>query len=71
MESIKEKSHEIGWVYSKHYGPIACKQEWCEISAREGANYVLEQIEDIIANNEDNTLNMARCLVNCIEQLKK
>lgn len=36
-----------------------------------GANYVLGCIEDIIVNNEDNTLNMARCLVDCIEQLKK
>ncbi len=71
MKSIKEKAHEIGWQSSKHYDPTACKQEWCEMAARESANYVLGCIEDIIVNNEDNTLNMARCLVDCIEQLKK
>lgn len=51
MKSIKEKAHEIAWEYTKHYDPIACKQEWCEMAAREGANYVLDEIENVIKAN--------------------
>lgn len=50
MSTIKEKAHEIGWVYSKNYDPVACRQEWCEMAAREGANYVLEVLKKIIEN---------------------
>lgn len=48
MKSIKDKAHEIGWECSKHYDPIACKQEWCEMAARAGANYVLYEIEKLV-----------------------
>lgn len=67
MESIKEKSHEIAWQYSKHYDPIACRQEWCEMAARDGANYVLEQIEKLVKFNRWS----AQDLYELIEQLKK
>lgn len=71
MKSIKEKA--------KEHAPYTREDSWnktqmciiAQTSFEAGANYVLEQIEDIIVNNEDNTLNMARCLVDCIEQLKK
>jgi hypothetical protein len=67
MKSIKEKSNEYAREYL--FNPLSQRapDEYFEA----GANYVLECIEDIIVNNEDNTLNMARCLVDCIEQLKK
>lgn len=52
MATIKEKAHEIGWKYSKHYDPAACRKEWCEMAAREGANYVLKCIEELIPNDE-------------------
>ena len=79
MKSIKEEAHEIGWVYSKHYDPTACKQEWCEMAAREGANYVLEQIEEHInrleyglnANCMVTAKNACECLRSIIESLKK
>ena len=45
MNTIKEQAHEIGWVHSKNYDPLACKQEWCEMAAREGANYVVDILE--------------------------
>ena len=64
MKSIKEKAEENCIKYGS-LGDIAYSE------FVEGANYVLEQLEDIIVNNEDNTLNMARCLVDCIKQLKK
>jgi hypothetical protein len=71
MKSIKEKTEE--------YAPYTGKDSWsriqkciiAQISFEAGANYVLRCVEDIIVNNEDNTLNIARCLVDCIEQLKK
>lgn len=79
MKSIKEKAEEYGytnWQSDEYhdgasegleFDPIGHTQRTFEA----GANYVLECVEDIIVNNEDNTLNMARCLVDCIEQLKK
>ena len=67
MKSIKEKSDE----YAKEYLFSPLPQRAPNIHFVTGANYVLECIEDIIVNNEDNTLNMIRCLVDCIEQLKK
>ena len=66
MKSIKEKAEEYTSVIENQVTNNAAF-----LAYRSGANYVLEQIEDIIVNNEDNTLNMARCLVDCIEQLKK
>ena len=63
MKSINEFATEYA---QDKYMPVQTSQ-----AVKAGANYVLEQLEDIIVNNEDNTLNMARCLVNCIEQLKK
>lgn len=76
MKSIKEKAHEIGWVHSKHYDPIVCKQEWCEMAAREGANYVLGILETELPLEDNRNLNdYGKALVwrlkNCIEQLKK
>ena len=76
IKSIKEKAHEIGLVYSKHYGPIACKQEWCEMAAREGANYVIDIVEkELPLENNKNLNDYGKALVwrlkNCIEQLKK
>ncbi len=69
MATIKEKAHEIGWEYSKHYDPAACRQEWCEMAAREGANYALEQIENSLQefSNYEDSLIISRI----IEQLKK
>ena len=67
MKSIKEKANE----YAKDYLFSPLPQRSPNVHFEAGANYVLEQIEDIIVNNEDNTLNIARCLVYCIEQLKK
>ena len=69
MKSIKEKAHEIGWQYTKHYDPIACKQEWCEMAAREGANYVLEHLSMTIVVSEDSHLRDNLKIM--IEQLKK
>ena len=68
IKSVKEKAHEIGWVYSKHYDPIACRQEWCEMAARESANYVLEEVEKQLDefSNFDDSLIIRRV----IEQLK-
>lgn len=65
MKSIKEKAEESSLGFDEVQEPAVGRGFIL------GANYVLEQIEDIIVNNEDNTLNMARCLVDCIEQLKK
>ena len=70
MKSIKEKAHEIGWVYSKNYDPVACKQEWCEMAARAGANYVLEQVE-MLLNSQRFVDNPSQELYELIEQLKK
>ena len=70
MKSIKEKAHEIGWVHSKHYDPIVCKQEWCEMSAREGSNYVLGQVE-ILLNSQRFVDNPSEELFELIKQLKK
>lgn len=68
MKSIKEKAHEIGWQYSKHYDPITCRQEWCEMAAREGAIYVLDEIEKSLqefSNHEDSLI-----ISRIIEQLR-
>ena len=77
MKSIKEKSHEIAWQYSKHYDPIACRQEWCEMAARAGANYVLDEIESLMKDVSDEyprfqqgTIIHGR-LIKLLEQLKK
>ena len=74
MKSINEKSEDLypdkKVVLARGNTCLSCGRVKRE-SFEAGANYVLECIEDIIANNEDNTLNMARCLVDCIEQLKK
>ena len=67
MKSIKEAANE----YTKDYLFSPLPQRAPNIHFEEGANYVIECIEDIIVNNEDNALNMAKCLVDCIEQLKK
>lgn len=76
MKSIKEKAHEIARQHTKYYDPIVCrqapiapKQEWLEMAAREGANYVLEEIEknlDEFTNYEDSLI-----ISRIIEQLKK
>ena len=77
MKSIKEKSNEYAREFVEPFELYYTKDEVRQFEAQHedsfeaGANYVLECIEDIIVNNEDNTLNMARCLVDCIEQLKK
>jgi len=70
MKSIKEKAHEIGWVYSKHYDPTACKQEWCEMAARESANYVLDEIEKCVKSSSNSRLKIDT-IKQIIEQLKK
>ncbi len=70
MKSIKEKSHEIGWVYSKCFDPIACRQEWCEMAAREGARYVLIEVEKLL-NSQRFVDNPSQELFELIEQLKK
>lgn len=66
MKSIKEKANE----YAKDYLFNPLPQRAPNVHFEVGAYYVLDAIEDIVVNNEDNTLNMARCLVDCIEQLK-
>ena len=66
MKSIKEAANE----YAKDYLFSPKPQRAPNKHFEAGANYVIECIEDIIVNNEDNALNMARCLVDCIEQLK-
>ena len=75
MKSIKEKTEEYGLLNPDiHYdadGNTYDDVDKPSMDFEAGANYVLECIEDIIVNNEDNTLNMARCLIDCIEQLKK
>jgi len=75
MKSIMEKAKEYGLLNPDIHYDADCNTyddvDKPSMDFEEGANYVLEQIEDIIVNNEDNTLNMARCLVDCIEQLKK
>ena len=73
MKSIEEKAHEIGWVHSKHYDPIVCKQEWCEMAARECANYVLEEIEKLTDNQNWCAFpkQSHKELKELIEQLKK
>lgn len=72
MKSIKEKAHEIGWQFSKHYDPIACKQEWCEMAARAGANYVLDAIIECMPKthsfNPNETIDI---IASMIKQLKK
>ena len=73
MATIKEKAHEIGWEYSKNYDPVACRQEWCEMAARESANYVLEQIEQLTDNQNWCAFpkQSHKELKELIEQLKK
>jgi len=82
MNSIKEQSHKIGWVDSKHYDPMACKQEWCEMAARASANYVLDEIEKELKRRmlEDYNQGMKEdeiaqvcmaSMIEFIEQLKK
>lgn len=68
MKSTKKKARESSCL---SYPQNKYEREVFEEGFETGANYVLECIEDIIVNNEDNTLNMIRCLVDCIEQLKK
>lgn len=71
MKSIKEKAEERApYTKTDSWGRIKAAIN-AQTSFEAGANYVLECIEDIIVSNEDNTLNMARCLVDCIEQLKR
>lgn len=43
-EQIEKKAHEIGWQISKHYDPNVCKQEWCEMAARDMANWLLDNM---------------------------
>ena len=76
MKSIKEKANELYPELHTDSDDWDVIEEQCDRDDQRkafvlGANYVLEQIENIIVNNEDNTLNMARCLMECIEQLKK
>lgn len=72
LKSIKEKAHEIGWVSSQNYDPNVCKQEWCEIAARAGANHVLKQFEEFQNYFATCMTSTAReHLNNIIEQLKK
>lgn len=72
MKSIKEISHDIGWNSTKVpmlYDRDACRQEWCEIAAMSGANYVLRQIENSLQefSNYEDSLIISRI----IEQLKR
>jgi len=71
MATIKEKAEEVFQIEEYDSLETELQKRKMRLCYEHGANYVLEQIEDIIVNNEDNTLNMARCLVDCIEQLKK
>jgi hypothetical protein len=71
MKSIKEKAEEVFQIEEYDSLETELQKRKMRLCYEHGANYVLEQIEDIIVNNEDNTLNMARCLVDCIKQLKK
>lgn len=40
-EQIEKKAKEIAWQESKHYDPIACKQEWCQMAAIDMACWLL------------------------------
>ena len=72
MKSIKEKAHEIGWVYSKNYNPVACKQEWCEMAARAGANYMLSTIIECMPKTHSfNPNEVIDIIANRIKELKK
>lgn len=77
MKSIKEKAHEIAWEYTKYYDPIVCKQapivpkqEWCEMAAQEGANYVIGEIEPIIKADLGSYKSQLDKIKQIIKQLK-
>lgn len=74
MKSVKEISHEIAWnstKVSRLYDRDACRQEWCEIAAMSGANYVLEQIEPIIKADLGSYKSQLDRIKLIIEQLRK
>ena len=50
-EQIEQKAHEIGWQISKHYDPNVCKQEWCEMAAKDMANWLLQNIQIVKLHN--------------------
>lgn len=64
--TIEEKANE----YAKDYLFRQLPQRAPNFHFEAGANAVLEEIENIVTNNEDNTLCMARCLVDKIKELK-
>ena len=60
-KTIKEMAEDKYSVY---------EDAWMHKAYIEGANAALSEIESIIDSNEDNTLCMARCLVDKIRELK-
>jgi len=59
-EKINEKAHEIAWQISKHYDPNACKEEWCEMAAKDMADWLLDNlwinVEDELPTFEESVL---------------
>ena len=74
-KSIKEMAKEYAkanplYFYNADLGEVDKQTEEVEAIYESGANAVLDEIENIVINNEDNTLCMARCLVDKIKGLK-
>jgi hypothetical protein len=65
-KTIKEMMQKAFWETDISDHPAKAFEQGFVV----GANAVLEEIENIVTNNEDNTLCMARCLVDKIKELK-
>lgn len=65
-EHLKEKGYLLTTNNGVHMAEVAAIKMY-----EAGANAVLKEIEIVVTCNEDNTLNMARCLVDKIEELKE
>lgn len=70
-EQIKEKAHEIAWEVSKHYDPNVCKQEWCEMAARDMADWLLQNIQIVKLHNAYNHDLFENYRFTCLEEQKK
>ena len=64
-KTIKDMAISFGWTQNED------SRGYAAFCFAQGAKAILSEIENIITSNEDNTLCMARCLVDKIRELKR
>ena len=47
QEEINDMAHHIAWEVSKRYDPLLSKQSWCEMAAKDMAEWFKDRLSQV------------------------